>query len=128
MLEALSFDRYDFALDVARLSTSLVSVSLLFLLAKVCKQRKYIRGSYYSPVLIFTAFWLVVLCSISTIPIIINLDVISDGLLFSLLSAAYIWSLAGLGWIVLNYFRSFNETIKVVRDNSLDPNHKKKAD
>jgi hypothetical protein len=114
MINLITFDTDTYTLDAARITSTVVTVILLLLMRRVFKQRKYIKGSYYSPVLIFTCFWLTMLLGISLVPLVTNMDVISTGFWFALLAAAYIWSLAGMGWIVSNYTKQYDELTKVI--------------
>jgi hypothetical protein len=116
MIGLITFDTETYTLDAARMSTAAIAIILLRLMFKLFKQRKYIKGSYYSPILLFTCFWLTVMLATSLIPLLINMDVISDGPLFAAIAASYIWSLAGTGWILSNYAKHYAEIITSVRE------------
>jgi hypothetical protein len=128
MIGLITFDTDTYTLDAARITSSIVSVVILLLMRRVFKQRKYIKGSYYSPILIFTCFWLFMLLTVSLVPLVTNMEVISTGLLFAVLAASYIWSLAGVAWVVSNYAKQYNEMIRVVEEIPRDLTPEVKAD
>jgi hypothetical protein len=127
MIGLITFDTEEYTLDMARLSASVVSLVLLRVLCSVFKQRKYIKGSYYSPVLIFTSVWLCILFAVSFIPLVSNKGVISSGPIFILIAASYVWSLAGIGWVLSNYVKQYKEMVAVIEKIPKDLTVKDKA-
>lgn len=128
MIQLITFDVENYTLDIARMSSSVVAIVLLLLMRTVFLQRKYIKGSYYSPVLIFTCMWLLVLLAVSFIPFITNSGVISSGPVFALIAASYIWSLAGTGWVLGNYVKQYKDLVRVIEEIPMDLTLKDKAD
>jgi hypothetical protein len=115
MIDLITFDKDDYALDMARITSSIVATCLILLLRRVSKQRKYVKGAYFSPVLVFTYTWLFVLLLVSAIPLFVNQEVITSGFLFAFLASAYVWSLAGMGLVLSNYVRSYDEIISAIQ-------------